>query len=106
MQATPQLREGPRYQAMIPLWLALKPPGREQDDKRHGRLVTATEVLGVLPLEKIRADALPFDAVADAEFHRPDGVAPPACLAHDSTCTAMARTLLAFWIPIQSQAFP
>ena len=67
------LREGPRYQAMIPAYVGGKPYGTESEDKRKGRGVQTAEVLEKTQEEKRRADALPFDAVADAEFHRPDG---------------------------------
>ena len=59
---------------MIPTFICLRPPGHEEHDKRRGRAVAAAEVLGALQIEKMKADNLPFDAVADAEFHRPDGV--------------------------------
>ena len=73
VQPIPALREGPRYQAMIPAFASAQPPGQEDDDKRRGRRVDSADVLNAATIEKIKADQLPFDAVADAEFHRSDG---------------------------------
>ncbi|KAK9812437.1 hypothetical protein WJX73_010562 [Symbiochloris irregularis] len=73
---TPTLREGQRYQATIPPFLAPQPKYGEDQDKRRGRKTEPIDVMSAAPIEKMRADQLPFDAVSDPEFHRSDGVDP------------------------------
>lgn len=73
------LREGPRYQAMIPAYIAKQPQYVEEQDKRRGRKTEAMDVMAAAPIEKMRADQLPFDAVSDPEFHRSDGGHPAFC---------------------------
>ena len=70
------LREGPRYQATIPAYVAQQPKYVEDQDKRRGRRTEPMDVMAAAPIEKMRADQLPFDAVSDPEFHRSDGGHP------------------------------
>lgn len=77
LQVPRALREGPRFQAMLPAFAGHKPAGKEEGDKRCGRHVSADDSMAAAAIEKMRADALPFQAVSDPEFHRADG---EACL--------------------------
>lgn len=58
---------------MIPAYVAKQPKYVEEQDKRRGRRTEPLDVMAAAPIEKMRADQLPFDAVSDPEFHRSDG---------------------------------
>ena len=76
LQVVPRTREGKMYQAYVRPALGRRPARTEQEEQRAGKPVPSTYFMSsVAGREKQQSDALPFDAVGDAEHHRADGAA-------------------------------
>ena len=97
-------REGKRFQAFCPPWQAKRPRGGESQHQCAGTPTTPEYFrLSASGIERQGADALPFDAVADYEHHRPDGARrwprlagwTHICSAGVLACRVKSRRLLA-----------